>query len=149
MDFFATLGGAGSLRSLFLAAEAGLGIHSTREVRFEQEDVFVYSARAEVRGFDVVPSVAVLGQMHGPSHAAIRGVEDAEALPDVLVFHAGTTIKDGQLQSSGGRVLAVTGMGKSIAEAAANSRQAADAIEFDGKYFRRDIGWREVAREHA
>jgi hypothetical protein len=76
VDFFATLGGAGSLSSLFLAAEAGLGIHSTREVRFEQEDVLVYSARAELRGFAVVPSIAVLGQMHGPSHAAIRGVED-------------------------------------------------------------------------
>ena len=76
VDFFATLGAAGSLSSLFVAAEAGLGIHSTREVRFEQEDVFVYSVRAEWRRFRVVPAVAVLGQMHGPSHAAIRGVED-------------------------------------------------------------------------
>lgn len=76
LDFFATLGAAGSLSSLFVAAEAGLGIHSTREVRFEQEDVLIYSARAELRGFVVIPSVAVLGQKHGTSHAAIRGVED-------------------------------------------------------------------------
>lgn len=76
VDFFATLGAAGSVRALFVAAEAGLGIHSTREVRFEQEDVLVYSARAELRRFFVVPSVAILGQMHGRSHAAIRGVED-------------------------------------------------------------------------
>lgn len=76
VDFFATLGAAGSLRSLFVAAEAGLGIHSTREVRFEQEDVLLYSLRAELRGFRVVPSVGVLGQMHGTTHSAIRGVED-------------------------------------------------------------------------
>lgn len=88
---------------------------------------------------------------------AARGYPDApetgmpitipEQLPaNTLVFHAGTTIKDGQLQSSGGRVLAVTGMGETIAEAAANSRQTAEAIEFEGKYFRRDIGWREIGR---
>ena len=76
IDFFATLGAAGTLRRLFLSGEAGIGIHSTREARFEQEDVLLYSFRAELGGFPVTPSLEVLGQRHGTTHEAIRGVED-------------------------------------------------------------------------
>jgi phosphoribosylamine--glycine ligase len=65
---------------------------------------------------------------------------------DVFVFHAGTTQKDGRLVTSGGRVMAVTGIGDTLSEAAARSREAAAAIEFGGKQFRSDIGWRELAR---
>jgi len=65
---------------------------------------------------------------------------------DVLVFHAGTRREDGRLVTSGGRVLAVTGIGPTLAEAAERSRAAAAAIEFDGKHYRRDIGWRELER---
>jgi phosphoribosylamine---glycine ligase len=64
----------------------------------------------------------------------------------VIVFHAGTKFIDGDVVTSGGRVMAVTGLGESIAEAAAHSLKAAEAIEFEGKYFRRDIGWRELDR---
>lgn len=73
-------------------------------------------------------------------HAA---AEDA----DVLLFHAGTTLRDGELFTSGGRVLAVTAMGATLAEAVARSRDVAQAIEFRGKQYRRDIGWRELARD--
>ncbi|HYF38083.1 MAG TPA: phosphoribosylamine--glycine ligase [Gemmatimonadales bacterium] len=69
-------------------------------------------------------------------------------LPDgVTIFHAGT-IRDagGVLRVSGGRVLAATGVGSSFPAAQRLSREAAEAIEFDGKVFRRDIGWREAAR---
>lgn len=76
IDFFATAGAAGSVAAIFISAEAGLGIHSTREVRFEQEDVLLYSLRAELRGFAIVPSAGILGQRHGTSHAEIRGIED-------------------------------------------------------------------------
>ena len=76
IDFFSTIGGATSIRALALSGEAGLGIHSTRETRFEQEDVLLYSARAELRGLRVTPSVEVIGQRHGTAHAAIRGVEN-------------------------------------------------------------------------
>lgn len=76
LDFFGTIGAAGSVSSLLLSGEAGIGIHSTRETRFEQEDVLLYSLRAEMTGFRLVPSVEVLGQRHGTTHAAIRGVED-------------------------------------------------------------------------
>jgi phosphoribosylamine--glycine ligase len=65
---------------------------------------------------------------------------------DVFVFHAGTAIRDGTLVTNGGRVMAVTGIGDTLSEAAARSREAAAAIQFDGKQFRSDIGWRELAR---
>jgi hypothetical protein len=76
VDFFALVGAAGTVRSVLLSAEAGLGIHSTREVRFEQEDVLLYSLRAELTGRGVTPSIEIVGQRHGPTHDAIRGVED-------------------------------------------------------------------------
>jgi phosphoribosylamine--glycine ligase len=65
----------------------------------------------------------------------------------VIAFHAGT-LRDaeGLLRVNGGRVLTVTGVGASFSEAQQLSRLAADAIEFDGKLFRDDIGWREAAR---
>jgi phosphoribosylamine---glycine ligase len=69
-------------------------------------------------------------------------------LPDaVTVFHAGTVRgSDGVLRASGGRVLTVTATGASFTEAQRQSREAAEAIVFEGKIFRRDIGWREAAR---
>ena len=71
-------------------------------------------------------------------------------IPDnVLVFHAGTKLVDGDVVTSGGRVMAITGLGNSIADAAAASRAFAERVEFEGKYFRRDIGWRELQRAHA
>lgn len=63
-----------------------------------------------------------------------------------FVFHAGTALQGDKLVTSGGRVLAVTGIAPTIAEAAELSRSAAHAIEFEGKQFRRDIGWREIER---
>lgn len=69
---------------------------------------------------------------------------------DILVFHAGTVRDaDGTLRVAGGRVLNVTAVAPSVAQAAAASRAACGQIEFDGKIFRSDIGWREVARAGA
>lgn len=66
---------------------------------------------------------------------------------DVLVFHAGTRREpDGRLVTDGGRVLNLVGLGASVGEAGGRSREAADAVEFEGKFFRRDIGWRETRR---
>jgi phosphoribosylamine--glycine ligase len=67
--------------------------------------------------------------------------------PDLLIFHAGTRQEDRGLISSGGRVLAVTGLGATLGDASRRSLLGADAIDFDGKYFRTDIGWREFARD--
>ena len=67
--------------------------------------------------------------------------------PDVLLFHSGTSRRDdGATVTAGGRVLAVTALADSIADAAERSRWAAERIHFEGAYFRRDIGWRELAR---
>ncbi len=69
------------------------------------------------------------------------------ASEDVLVFHAGTKRDvNGTLVTAGGRVLAVTGVGSSLDIAAERSRSFAEAVAFDGKQLRRDIGWRELAR---
>jgi phosphoribosylamine--glycine ligase len=72
-------------------------------------------------------------------------------LPEgVTVFHAGTT-RDAQgvLRANGGRVLTVTAVAPTFAEAQRRSRAASDAIGFEGKVWRRDIGWREAARVEA
>jgi len=59
---------------------------------------------------------------------------------DVLLFHAGTAVKDGKLVTSGGRVLGVTAMGKDIAEARKKAYAAVKNISFDGAFCRSDIG---------
>ena len=68
---------------------------------------------------------------------------------DVVLFHAGTALRDGALVTSGGRVLAATGIGSTLAAAAQRSRAAAEAVRFEGAQYRRDIGWRELARQAA
>ena len=64
-----------------------------------------------------------------------------------IVFHAGTMRREGQLLTSGGRVLAVTALAPSISEAAEASADAAGQIEFEGAFHRSDIGWRERLRQ--
>ncbi len=59
---------------------------------------------------------------------------------DILIFHAGTAIKDGKLVTSGGRVLGVTAKGKDIHEARAKAYEAVSKIHFDGAFYRTDIG---------
>jgi phosphoribosylamine--glycine ligase len=75
--------------------------------------------------------------------APVSGIEEAEA-EGALVFHAGTTEKDGKLVASGGRVLDVTGLGATVAEAQRKAYAAVDRIGFPGGFCRRDIGWRAI-----
>ena len=63
------------------------------------------------------------------------------------IFHAGTAEVDGTLVASGGRVLNVTALGDSATEAQAKAYAAVDQVDFESGFCRRDIGWREVARE--
>lgn len=65
---------------------------------------------------------------------------DAVSDPEVAVFHAGTRVVDGRLVSSSGRVLAVTALGETFARARERAYKACQAIEFEGRQFRRDIG---------
>ena len=79
---------------------------------------------------------------------AIAGIDAAEAT-GAKVFHAGTALVDGQLVANGGRVLNVTARGAGATEAQAKAYAALDRIQFPTGFCRRDIGWREVARETA
>ena len=76
----------------------------------------------------------------------IAGLDEAGAT-GAKVFHAGTARRDGGLVASGGRVLNVTALGANIAEAQARAYRAVDRIDAPGLFCRRDIGWREIARE--
>jgi phosphoribosylamine--glycine ligase len=67
----------------------------------------------------------------------LTGVEKVE---DAIVFHAGTTSKDGEIITSGGRVMALTGTSNTLERAIQKSQRAAQTIQFEGKNFRRDIG---------
>ena len=73
---------------------------------------------------------------------AITGLEAAAVVPGVQVFHAGTSLREGQVVTSGGRVLGVTARGTTLREAHTRAYQAADSIAFEGRQFRRDIGAR-------
>lgn len=71
----------------------------------------------------------------------ILGIEEAEAMRDVMVFHAGTALNmDGELVTAGGRVLNVVALGSTFEEARERAYVACDLIQFEGKQFRSDIG---------
>ena len=81
-----------------------------------------------------------------PGHYAkgdvITGLDVAGRLPNTVVFHAGTANKDGRVVTAGGRVLGVTALGPTLAEAVTSAYVAVERIQFSNKLFRRDIAWR-------
>ena len=74
------------------------------------------------------------------SGRVISGVEAAEKIPGVAVYHAGTARRDGHLITAGGRVLTVAGRGVDFVEAIARAYAGVRQISFDGMQYRRDIG---------
>jgi len=91
--------------------------------------------------------VAASGYPGAPAKGAtVTGIDEAEAIKGVIVFHAGTAERDGRLVASGGRVLAVTAVGGNLAEARQRAYRAIDRIGFEDGFWRRDIGWRELER---
>lgn len=94
----------------------------------------------------VTTVLAARGYPDRPERGAAISIPDE--LPDgVLVFHAGTARDEGgMLRVAGGRVLNVTAVAPTFTEAQRLSRETADRIGFEGKVFRRDIGWREATR---
>ena len=111
-------------------------LHSAATGRLAESPAPTWSERAAV---DVVlaapgyPGTVTIG-------GGITGIEEAEALPDVHVLHAGTGLDDdGRLVASGGRVLSVVALAPSVAEARARAYEAIERIELDGAQYRTDI----------
>lgn len=77
----------------------------------------------------------------------IKGLDTLDQVDGIEVFHAGTRADDGLVLANGGRVLNVTALGSSIAEAQAKAYQAVDMIDWPGGFCRRDIGWRAIERD--
>ncbi len=71
---------------------------------------------------------------------AITGLEEIKKRNDIIVFHAGTKIKDGKVVTNGGRVLGVTGVGKNLEEAIKIAYEGVCVVDFEKKHFRHDIG---------
>jgi len=99
-------------------------------------------------------SMTVILAAHGypgtpTSGGLIREIEAAEQIEGVSVFHAGTALAGNALVAKGGRVLAVTAVAETFANARARAYRAVDQIDFADGFHRRDIGWRELARESA
>ena len=92
--------------------------------------------------FDERAAVCVMLVSGGYPQEYAKGypIEGTENVGESIVFHSGTAVKDGQLVTNGGRVLAVSSYGKDKAEALQKSFEAANAIRFTDKYFRKDIG---------
>ena len=92
--------------------------------------------------FDERAAVTVMLVSEGYPGAYPKGrvIKGAENIDESVVFHAGTKCVDGELVTNGGRVIAVSSYGATQLEALAKSMEGARQIEFEGKYFRRDIG---------
>jgi phosphoribosylamine---glycine ligase len=75
----------------------------------------------------------------------ITGIEEANRLEGVQVFHAGTAMKDGRLVTAGGRVLSVAAYASSLPDALAHAYEAINYISFEGMHYRRDIAQRGLA----
>ncbi len=92
--------------------------------------------------FDERAAVCVMCVSGGYPGSYDKGfpMSGVDEITDSVVFHAGTALKDGQLVTAGGRVIAVSSYGKDKAEALAKSMDGARRIRFEGKYFRSDIG---------
>lgn len=116
------------------------------------------AAKGELKGKRVAwrddPALTVVMAAKGYPGAydkgtAINGLDDAASDADVEIFHAGTALQDGQLVATGGRVLNVTAVAPSVAQAQALAYAAIDKIDWPDGFCRRDIGWRAIKREDA
>lgn len=99
--------------------------------------------------WDQRPAISVVAASKGypgsyPKGLPITGIDAADAMADVKVFHAGTAMQNGKLVTSGGRVLAATAMGDTIREAQKRAYEAMGKIHFEGMHFRKDIGHQAV-----
>jgi phosphoribosylamine--glycine ligase len=118
----------------------------------------VPSLLAAARGEPVPPTIASTGAAvcvtlasggypgPYPTGIPVHGIADADALPGVRVFHAGTAVRGDTIVTAGGRVLGVTAAAGTIADAVARAYEAVGRVRFDGMHYRRDIGRRALSR---
>ena len=110
-------------------------LEAVTEGRLDQIEPLEWDPRAAV-------CVVMASEGYPESYAKgfpIRGLDEAAKVPDAKVFHAGTTLKDGQVVTSGGRVLGITALGESIAKAKLQAYTAVKCIRWDGAWCRKDI----------
>ena len=101
--------------------------------------------------FDPRPAVCVVMASGGYPDAyekghEITGIDEADALDDVKVFHAGTALRNGKLVNSGGRVLGVTALGETIADAQQRAYEAVKKIHWQDCYYRTDIAAKAIGQ---
>ncbi|MDP8913661.1 MAG: phosphoribosylamine--glycine ligase, partial [Pseudomonadota bacterium] len=96
-------------------------------------------------------ALTVVMAADGYPEAPAKGgsISGLEAAGDAKIFQAGTSLVGEKLVSSGGRVLTVTALGTTILEARERAYSVVEAIDFPSGFYRRDIGWREIARQAA
>ena len=126
----------GDFAELLLAVATGRIDEATVEPKSGKHSVTIVIA---AQGYPGTPT----------SGGLIRQIEAAEQIEGVTVFHAGTAVGEQGLMAKGGRVLAVTAVADTFANARARAYRAVDQIDFADGFHRRDIGWRELARESA
>ena len=105
-----------------------------------------------LRWFDDVALTVIMATKGYPGSygkgSVITGLDDAAKVEGVEIFHAGTVAKDGKILASGGRVLNVCAMGKTVTEAQQRAYAAIDRIDWPEGFCRRDIGWQALSREN-
>jgi phosphoribosylamine--glycine ligase len=120
-----------SLLEPLMAVASGSGLSGAN--KFEWDSAYAVTTVLAARGYPDSP-------------AAGDTITLPKAPGGVIAFHAGTALRDGALVTSGGRVLAATAVARTFDRAQQASADYAAAVEFNGKQFRADIGWREAAR---
>ena len=125
--------------------------------RLQSDILPLLLASARVPGYDLAQlpcewtedaAVCVVMAAYGYPGEVRKGdaISGLDAAGEAIVFHAGTAARDDDVVTSGGRVLGVSALGSDFQTARANAYAAVDQIHFEGAHFRRDIGWRCVAR---
>jgi phosphoribosylamine---glycine ligase len=106
---------------------------------------------AEVATWDPRASVGVVLAAGGYPGTYEKGLPitglPKQDTPDAKVFHAGTRLEDDRVLSAGGRVLCATALGKTVTEAQQNAYRLAEAIHWEGMFYRKDIAYRAIDRE--
>jgi phosphoribosylamine--glycine ligase len=86
-------------------------------------------------------TVMLVSEGYPGSYPKGRVITGLDKVHDSILFHAGTTVKDHQIVTNGGRVIAITSYGNTIQQALTTSYHNAEHIAYEGKYYRRDIGY--------